>query len=114
MLERPLPKPPSRPKSIPGPDPGSAYDAARPAAEAHFLNGSHDHDDEVFVTATLIQTGKIERFPIIAMGTAFWSRIQGFRDFALEEGTISPDEPSLFQATDDVDEALRIIEGTYG
>ncbi|MEM9382261.1 MAG: TIGR00730 family Rossman fold protein [Planctomycetota bacterium] len=68
--------------------------------------------DEVFETATLIQTGKIEKFPILAMGTQFWGRIQGFRDVALEEGTIGPDDPSLFHATDDIDEAVRIIEET--
>lgn len=70
--------------------------------------------DEIFETATLIQTGKIERFPIVAMGRKFWSAILGYRDVALAEGTISASDPSLFQSTDDVEEALRMLGQSNG
>ena len=33
--------------------------------------------DEIFETLTLIQTGKIERFPIVGMGSGFWGNIRG-------------------------------------
>ena len=67
--------------------------------------------DEVFETATLIQTGKIERFPIIAMGSEFW---EPFRSFSmgslLKEKTVSESDRELFILTDSVDEAVAAIE----
>jgi uncharacterized protein (TIGR00730 family) len=67
--------------------------------------------DEVFETATLIQTGKIERFPIVAMGSEFWSP---FREFStgsmIREKTVDASDRELFTLTDSVDEALAAIE----
>ncbi len=67
--------------------------------------------DEIFETATLIQTGKIERFPIIAMGRDFW---EPFREFTsgsmIREGTIDESDRDLFEMTDSVEEALAAIE----
>jgi len=67
--------------------------------------------DEVFETATLIQTGKIERFPIIAMGSDFW---EPFREFStgsmIREGTVSESDRELFTLTDSVEEAVAAIE----
>ena len=65
--------------------------------------------DEVFETATLVQTGKIEKFPIIAMGTSFWRNIEGLRNAAIAEGTISQSDRALFEQTDDVEEAIRLL-----
>lgn len=71
--------------------------------------------DEVFETATLMQTGKIEAFPIIAMGTEFWGKLRNFvMDSLLAEGTIDRADLELFQRTDSVDEALRWIDGANG
>lgn len=66
--------------------------------------------DEVFETATLIQTGKIEKFPLVAMGREFWQNISALRQAAVVEGTISESDPDLFSSTDDVEEALRLLE----
>ena len=67
--------------------------------------------DELFETATLIQTEKIERFPIIAMGSEFW---EPFRDFSmgsmLREGTVDESDRELFTLTDSVHEAVAAIE----
>ena len=66
--------------------------------------------DEVFETATLMQTGKIEAFPIVTMGGAFWESLGGFiRDTLIEEGTISPSDLDLIQPADSIDEAVEII-----
>ena len=66
--------------------------------------------DEVFETAVLIQTGKIEKFPVIIMGRKFW---EPMRDFIYESliagGTISPEDLDLIHVTDDPDEAISII-----
>ena len=67
--------------------------------------------DEVFETATLIQTGKIERFPIIAMGSDFWEPIREFTTSSLlREGTIDDADRELFMLTDSVDETVAAIE----
>jgi uncharacterized protein (TIGR00730 family) len=66
--------------------------------------------DEFFETLTLIQTEKIEDFPVIAMGGEFWGKLHAFvSDALLREETISPSDLDLIQLTDSVDEALRLI-----
>ena len=71
--------------------------------------------DEVFETATLIQTKKIERFPIIAMGSEFWGP---FREFTtnslLKEKTINDSDKDLFTLTDSVEDAVAAIESSMG
>ena len=58
--------------------------------------------DEIFETITLMQTGKIIKFPVIAMGTSFWMPLTGFIwGSLLRVNTISADDVSLFQVTDD-------------
>jgi len=66
--------------------------------------------DEVFETITLMQTGKIERFPVIAMGTKFWMPLTGFVSGSLlHVETIGPDDMDLVQATDDPEDAVQRI-----
>ncbi len=66
--------------------------------------------DEVFETLTLMQTDKIYDFPVIAMGTDYWRRLQGFlRETLLNESTIDPDDLQLLRLTDSIDEALAWI-----
>ncbi len=68
--------------------------------------------DEVFETVTLMQTEKIDKFPIVAMGGDFWKKLGRFiRDSLLAEGTISPEDVDLFHLTDDIDEAMRLVAG---
>lgn len=69
--------------------------------------------DEVFETAVLIQTGKIERFPMILMGSEFWrGPIEFIRSRMIDEGVISPEDPDLIRLTDDVDEAIAWIRAS--
>ena len=66
--------------------------------------------DEVFEAATLIQTQKIEAFPIIAMGRKFWDPMRNFIEHALlAEGTITANDLGFVHVTDSVEEALAII-----
>jgi uncharacterized protein (TIGR00730 family) len=66
--------------------------------------------DEFFETLTLIQTGKVERFPIVAMGTQFWTHIRGFVQSALmAEKTINREDLDLVVTTDTVHEAISAI-----
>ena len=66
--------------------------------------------DEIFETVTLMQTGKIEAFPIVAMGGDFWASLGRFiRETFIEEGTISPSDLALIQRADTIDEAVQIL-----
>lgn len=66
--------------------------------------------DEVFETATLIQTGKILGFPMVLMGVEFWEPITHFvTESMIRESTIDPEDRELFVSTDDPDEAVRYV-----
>jgi uncharacterized protein (TIGR00730 family) len=67
--------------------------------------------DELFEALTLVQTGKVTSFPVILFGTAYWSGLLDWlRTTMLTERKINPADLDLLQTTDDVDEAVRIIE----
>ena len=66
------------------------------------------------MTATLIQNGKIERFPLIAMGVEYWRHLENMRNAAIEAGTISEAERALYTRTDDIEEAIRLLAAARG
>ncbi|MEX2160021.1 MAG: TIGR00730 family Rossman fold protein [Dehalococcoidia bacterium] len=74
------------------------------------LPGGFGTMDEVFETATLIQTAKIQDFPIVLMCSDFW---QPLFDFMLErlvrEGTVDERDLQLLHLTDSADEAVAEI-----
>lgn len=66
--------------------------------------------DETFEIATLMQTGKLEHFPLIAVGTDFWDPlITSARDTMIRAGTLSEDETRFIHRADDAADVLRII-----
>jgi uncharacterized protein (TIGR00730 family) len=65
--------------------------------------------DEFFETVTLIQTGKIEKFPIAIMGTEFHQDIKSHIDRMEKEQTISIEDLELFLFSDDVDAVVDHI-----
>ena len=66
--------------------------------------------DELFEALTLIQTGKIEHFPVILVGHDYWSGlIDWMRRVQVPAGTIDIDDLRLFHVTDDPDQVLRLI-----
>lgn len=70
--------------------------------------------DELFEALTLIQTRKIRRFPVVLMGSAYWSGLlQWLREAMLAEGCIDAGDLELFQVCDDPEEVVRIIERHY-
>lgn len=71
--------------------------------------------DELFETCTLMQTDKIDDFPIIAMGSDFWGHLQQFVECAMiKNGTILREDLSLFHLTDSPEEALEIVRRCPG
>ncbi len=66
--------------------------------------------DELFEALTLVQTRKVTRFPVVLLGTEYWSGLLGWlRDTMLAKGYINEGDLDLMTLTDDVDEAVRII-----
>jgi uncharacterized protein (TIGR00730 family) len=76
------------------------------------LPGGFGTLDELFEAITLVQTRKVTRFPVILMGTEYWSGlIDWIKQTLLKDGKVSESDLELLQMTDDVDEAVRIIVG---
>lgn len=65
--------------------------------------------DEFFETLTLVQTRKIDDFPIVVMGVEYYRSLQEFLKFMAEQGTIAPDDLKYLLFTDDPDEAVAHI-----
>jgi len=66
--------------------------------------------DEAFEVVTLIQTRKLESFPVVALGGAFWEHLGEFiQGTLLREGTISPEDLQHIRVADSVEEAVEII-----
>ncbi len=71
--------------------------------------------DELFESLTLIQTHKIGRFPIVLVGTKFWSGLLDWiKGTMLSEGNISEEDLNLFKLVDTSDEAVAVIDKFYG
>src|SRR5210317_709654 len=70
--------------------------------------------DELFEAVTLIQTGKIDRFPMILVGKDFWAGLKDWVENTLKAtGKISPDDTDLLHLVDTPEEVIEIIEDFY-
>lgn len=69
--------------------------------------------DEVFEILTLVQTGKIERIPIVLIGTDYWSHAVDFQ-FLAKEGFIAAEDIELFKIAETHEEAIEAISNFYG
>jgi len=70
--------------------------------------------DELFEALTLIQTQKIDKFPILLVGSHFWSGlVDWLKTILVEEGTISELDLDLISIVDEPAEVLHIIDQFY-
>lgn len=79
------------------------------------LPGGFGTFDEFFESVTLIQTGKIGKFPIVLVGTGFWSGLVDWIDKVVQadQQNISPEDRDLFRVVDSADEAVDVINKFY-
>ena len=68
--------------------------------------------DEFFETLTLIQTGRMDRIPLLLFGMEFWRKVINFEALA-DAGTISPEDPDLFTVVDTAEEGWDVIRRHY-
>jgi len=74
------------------------------------LPGGFGTMDEIFETATLIQTGKIRKFPIVLMGTAYWTDLIGFvGNSLLPSGAIDAEDLEGVYICDDPRQAIDFV-----
>lgn len=71
--------------------------------------------DEFFEAITLIQTYKIERFPVILYGSEFWSGcIEWIKNIVCKKfNNVSEDEMFLFEVVDSKNEIIEILKKFY-
>jgi uncharacterized protein (TIGR00730 family) len=66
--------------------------------------------DELFESLTLVQTKRIEHFPIVLIGSEHWGGLLRWaNDTLVESGAIAPEDLDIFHVTDDVGEAVGIL-----
>jgi hypothetical protein len=74
------------------------------------LPGGFGTLDELFEALTLVQTQKVTAFPIVLMGSGYWSGlVDWLAQTVIERGKASAHDLHLLHVTDDVDEAVDLV-----
>ena len=72
--------------------------------------GGYGTLDELFESLTLIQTGKVNHFPVVLFGSRYWSGlVDWLTDPVVAEGKVGPEDLDLFHVTDDPAEVVPHI-----
>ncbi|MGH1370045.1 MAG: TIGR00730 family Rossman fold protein [Maritimibacter sp.] len=69
--------------------------------------------DELFECLTLIQTGRMQKVPVLLFGRAFWEKIINWEALA-DAGTISAEDLDLFKFVETAAEAVEALETWEG
>lgn len=70
--------------------------------------------DELFECITLVQTQRVEKCPIVLVGTSFWGgMVSWIKDRLISEQKIHPDDIDIFKVVDDPEEVVQIIKDFY-
>lgn len=77
-----------------------------------YFPGGYGTLDELSEILTLIQTGKTVQAPVILFGSRFWEPFHTFitKELRDDEHLISPGDENLYHITDDIDEAVRLVQ----
>jgi uncharacterized protein (TIGR00730 family) len=78
------------------------------------LPGGFGTLDELFEAVTLVQTGKITKFPIVLVGAGYWSGLLSWiNETLVARGMVGAADPSLLRVADDPDEVIEIITDAH-
>jgi len=75
--------------------------------------GGWGTNDELFEALTLIQTHKIEHFPVVLFGSEHWRPFTEWSSRMVDEGLISQGDLRLIDITDDPEECAAIVASCY-
>jgi hypothetical protein len=79
------------------------------------LPGGFGTLDELFEAVTLVQTGKITKFPIVLVQSSYWSGLLSWlRETVAGQDMVSAADLDLLSVADDPDEVVRIITTAHG
>jgi uncharacterized protein (TIGR00730 family) len=78
------------------------------------LPGGFGTLDELFEALTLVQTKKVTKFPVVLLGTEYWGGLYDWiSTTVLESGKIGEKDLALLHLTDDVDDAVKIVQEAW-
>jgi len=79
------------------------------------MPGGFGSMDELFESLTLIQTERIKPFPIVLVGSKFWSGlVDWIKDTLVGNGNISVEDVELFRVLDTADEVVDYLHSKIG
>ena len=78
------------------------------------LPGGFGTLDELFEALTLVQTGKVTRFPIVLVDSDYWSGLLSWlREEVVGQGKVAPADLDLLSIADEPEEVVRIIRAAH-
>jgi uncharacterized protein (TIGR00730 family) len=78
------------------------------------LPGGFGTLDELFESLTLVQTKKVTKFPVVLFGKDYWGGLYDWvKQTAFGGGKVSEKDVDLLHLTDDIDDAVRVVEDAY-
>ena len=78
------------------------------------LPGGFGTLDELFEALTLVQTKKVTKFPVVLFGTEYWGGLYDWIEKSvLGSGKIGEKDLGLLHLTDDIDDAVRVVQDSY-
>ena len=78
------------------------------------LPGGFGTMDELFEALTLVQTGKITKFPIVLVGSRYWSGLLSWiKDTMVTEGKVAVEDLRLLHVADDPEEVVQLIKAAH-
>jgi len=79
------------------------------------MPGGYGTLDEFYEAINLIQTRRIQRFPVVLFGSDYWKGMLGWlKGMVLKQGNISKEDLDIFTVVDEPKEAVRVIKKFYG
>ena len=70
--------------------------------------------DELFESLTLIQTGRMGKFPVVLFGSQYWSGlVDWLKNTVVKEKNIDPQDVEIFQIVDTPEDVLKAIHNFY-
>jgi uncharacterized protein (TIGR00730 family) len=78
------------------------------------LPGGFGTLDELFEALTLVQTKKVTKFPVVLLGSQYWGGLyEWIATTMLGSGKIGERDLALLHLTDDVDDAVKIVNEAW-